>query len=180
VPIYGFDDGNKQKVSLYRIETKSIRIVFKLLKIIDIFILMGNKVFKKLMFKTIAMAVLFMLVSSNSIVVAHYICSYEKNVEHEEKCCCHNNEFSNSHQNTHENTQLTRTDCGCCITQGQPLNNSLPPVTISSNNLIQDYQYAVLSDINNQAFCSSNFNISISGIPLITQDINILNANLRI
>lgn len=137
---------------------------------------MGNKVFKRLMSKIIAIAVLLMLVSSNSIVVAHYVCSYENNVEHAEKCCCHNNEFSNSH----ENTQLTRTDCGCCITQGQPVNNSLPPVTISSNNLIQDYQYAVLPDINNQIFYSSGFNISIFGIPLITQDINILNANLRI
>lgn len=137
---------------------------------------MGNKVFKKLMFKAIAMAVLFMLISSNSIVVANYLCSYENNAEHAEKCCCHNNEFPNSH----EHAQLTRTDCGCCITQGQPVNNSISPVTISSNNLIQDYQYAVLSDINNQIFNSSDFDISISGILLITQDINILNANLRI
>lgn len=157
-------------------ETKCIRFVFKFLKIIDIFILMGNKVFKKLMFKIIAMAVLFMLVSSNSIVIANYLCSYENNAEHAEKCCCHSNEFSGSH----EHTQITRTDCGCCITQGQPVNNSLPPVTISSSKLIQDYQYAVLSDINNQIFYSSDFNISRSGIPLITQDINILNANLRI
>lgn len=160
--------------------TKFIIMVFNFLKIIDIFIQMDKGIFKKLSFKIIAITLLLMLVSANSIVVAHYICSHNHNsssnnsMEHT-GCCCHN-EYSN----TNQDVKLTRTDCGCCITQGQPINNSLPPVTISTNKLITSDQYAVISDINNNNLYSSDIRITALNIPLITQDITILNANLRI
>jgi hypothetical protein len=134
-----------------------------------------KNIFKILSFRIVAIALLLTLLSSNTFVIAQYMCSYQMEQTSEEGCCCH----QNKNMNTNDNAELTRSDCGCCITQGQPVDNSLPPVTISSNNLIQDHQY-VQSDINTQNFYTAEFNILTSQIPLITQDINILNANLRI
>lgn len=136
---------------------------------------MVKNIFKILSLKVVSIVLLLTLLSSNTIVIAQYVCSSQMEQNIEEGCCCHDNK----NLNTNDNAELIRSDCGCCITQGQPIDNSLPPITVASNQLIQDHQY-VQSEINIQNIFTAELNIQTSQIPLVTQDINILNANLRI